>query len=174
MRTRERTRAFYAPPALARQSPADTHRYLALGGPSVLQSAASPASVAIPERPNAETLMGRLSTHVLDTMHGRPAAGMKIEFLEAGADGGWTHLGTVVTNADGRTDAPLMIGETYRPGRYQLRFHVAEYFRAAGTALPDPAFLDIVPLHFGIAEADGHYHVPLLCSPWAYSTYRGS
>ena len=118
--------------------------------------------------------MGRLSTHVLDTMHGKPAAGMTIEFLEAGADGGWTHLGTVVTNADGRTDAPLMIGGAFRPGRYQLRFHVADYFRKAGVDLPVPAFLDIVPLNFGIAESDGHYHVPLLCSPWSYSTYRGS
>lgn len=118
--------------------------------------------------------MGRLSTHVLDTVGGRPAAGMRIEFLEAGTDGGWVHLGDFTTNTDGRTDQPVMAGESFRAGRYQLRFHVAAYFRAQGIPLPDPPFLDIVPVHFGMAEADGHYHVPLLCSPWTYSTYRGS
>ena len=118
--------------------------------------------------------MGRLSTHVLDTVNGKPAAGMEIEFLEAGADGGWKHLGSFKTNADGRTDAPVLSGQAFRTGRFQLRFHVATYFRSTGTTLPDPPFLDIVPLHFGISEPDGHYHVPLLCSPWTYSTYRGS
>ncbi len=118
--------------------------------------------------------MGRLSTHVLDTMNGCPAAGMRIEFLEADAKGGWQHLGTFTTNGDGRTDQPMLAGEAFRTGRFQLRFHVAEYFRARGVSLPDPAFLDIVPLHFGIADPQGHYHVPLLCSPFAYSTYRGS
>ena len=118
--------------------------------------------------------MGRLSTHVLDTASGRPAAGMRIEFLEAGPDGGWRHCGEFRTNADGRTDQPILSGAAFRTGRFQLRFHVADYFRAAGVTLPDPSFLDLVPLHFGIAEADGHYHVPLLCSPFAYSTYRGS
>lgn len=118
--------------------------------------------------------MGRLSTHVLDTMHGCPAGGMRIEFLEALPEGGWRPLGEAITNVDGRTDAPLMSGEAFRPGRFQLRFHVARYFRARGVDLPEPAFLDIVPIHFGIAEPDGHYHVPLLCSPFAYSTYRGS
>jgi 5-hydroxyisourate hydrolase len=117
--------------------------------------------------------MGRLTTHVLDTMNGRPAAGMTIEFLEAGADGGWKHRGTVKTNADGRTDGPLMQGDDFRTGRYQLRFHVGDYFAGAGVTLPSPAFLDIVPIHFGMGE-DAHYHVPLLCSPWSYSTYRGS
>ena len=118
--------------------------------------------------------MGRLSTHVLDTVSGRPAAGMRIEFLEAGPDGGWLHLGDITTKADGRTDQPVMAGENFRTGRFQLRFHVDAYFRAQGIVLPDPPFLDIVPVHFGMAEADGHYHVPLLCSPWTYSTYRGS
>jgi 5-hydroxyisourate hydrolase len=118
--------------------------------------------------------MGRLSTHVLDIGSGRPAAGMRLEFLEAGADGGWVHLGDFRTNADGRTDQPIMAGEGFHTGRFQLRFHVAAYFRAQGVALPDPPFLDIVPVHFGVAEAEGHYHVPLLCSPWTYSTYRGS
>jgi 5-hydroxyisourate hydrolase len=118
--------------------------------------------------------MGRLSTHVLDTMNGRPASGMGIELLEAAPDGTWRSLASLNTNADGRTDSPLMAGETFRTGRFMLRFHVAAYFRAQGTTLPEPAFLDVVPIEFGIADKDGHYHVPLLCSPWAYSTYRGS
>jgi 5-hydroxyisourate hydrolase len=118
--------------------------------------------------------MGRLTTHVLDTATGRPAAGMRLEFLEAGTSGGWLPLADLVTNADGRTDAPILAGNVFRTGRFQLRFHVADYFRQSGVALADPPFLDIVPLHFGIADIDGHYHVPLLCSPFAYSTYRGS
>ncbi|HUN12824.1 MAG TPA: hydroxyisourate hydrolase [Rhabdaerophilum sp.] len=118
--------------------------------------------------------MGRLTTHVLDTASGKPAAGMEIEFLEANADGGWMHRATLLTNADGRTDQPVMAGADFHTGRFQLRFHVGAYFRKAGTPLADPPFLDIVPLHFGIADAEAHYHVPLLCSPFAYSTYRGS
>lgn len=118
--------------------------------------------------------MGRLTTHVLDTAHGCPAAGMRIEFLEARADGGWTHHGDLHTNADGRTDQPVMGGDAFHQGRFQLRFHVADYFRAKGIVLPDPPFLDIVPVHFGIADVGGHYHVPLLASPYAFSTYRGS
>ncbi len=118
--------------------------------------------------------MGRLSTHVLDTAHGCPAAGMRIAFLEAGPGGVWLPRADLITNTDGRTDQPVMAGGAFRTGRFQLRFHIAEYFRAKGVALPEPAFLDIVPIDFGIAEADGDYHVPLLCSPFAYSTYRGS
>jgi 5-hydroxyisourate hydrolase len=118
--------------------------------------------------------MGRLSTHVLDTVSGRPAANMRIEVLEALDNGGWRSIADLITNADGRTDAPVLAGEAFRAGRFQLRFHVAEYFRAAGIELPDPPFLDIVPIHFGMADPEGHYHVPLLCSPFAYSTYRGS
>ncbi|MFY8112568.1 MAG: hydroxyisourate hydrolase [Rhabdaerophilum sp.] len=118
--------------------------------------------------------MGRLSTHVLDTAHGCPAAGMRIEVLEARPGGGWDKIADLMTNADGRTDAPVLSGESFRTGSFQLRFHVADYFRGRGVTLPDPPFLDIVPLHFGMAEPDGHYHVPLLCSPYAYSTYRGS
>jgi 5-hydroxyisourate hydrolase len=117
--------------------------------------------------------MGRLSTHVLDTMHGRPAAGMRIE-LALLDGGGWTTLTTARANADGRTDEPLLAGEAMRTGQFRLLFHVAEYFRAQGVRLPDPPFLDSVPLRFGIADRDGHYHVPLLCTPWSYSTYRGS
>lgn len=117
--------------------------------------------------------MGRLSTHVLDTVSGRPAAGMKIEFavLEHGRR---TTLKTVHTNADGRTDEPVMAGAAMRTGEFELVFHVADYFRSRGVALPDPPFLDRVPIRFGIADASGHYHVPLLCTPWSYGTYRGS
>lgn len=117
--------------------------------------------------------MGRLSTHVLDTMNGRPAAGMTIDLYAI--DGDTRRLvKQVTTNSDGRTDAPLLAGDDYRPGRYELVFHVAPYFLAHGTALPDPPFLDAVPVRFAMAGSDGHYHVPLLVSPWAYSTYRGS
>ena len=111
--------------------------------------------------------MGRLSTHVLDTVTGQPAVGMRIDFavLEAGA---WKLLKSVRTNPDGRTDEPLMAGE------FRLLFYVADHFRAQGVTLPDPPFLDRVPLRFGIADRDAHYHVPLLCTPWSYATYRGS
>ena len=119
------------------------------------------------------TAGGKLTTHVLDTANGCPAAGMKIEFavLENGA---WVDLKVLHTNADGRTDTPLLTAAEMRPGEFRLVFHVAEYFRARGTQLPDPPFLDSVPLRFGIADPLAHYHVPLLCSPWSYSTYRGS
>jgi 5-hydroxyisourate hydrolase len=117
--------------------------------------------------------MGRLSTHVLDTRMGRPAAGMKIDFsvLE---NGRWRLLKTAATNSDGRTDEPLMAGGDMRVGEFKLVFHLADYFRAQGIVLPDPPFLDRVPLRFGIADATADYHVPLLCTPWSYSTYRGS
>jgi 5-hydroxyisourate hydrolase len=118
--------------------------------------------------------MGRLSTHVLDTAAGRPAAGIAIELHRLGADGGWSLVKTTKTNTDGRTDEPLLIGDAYKPGTYQLTFHVGAHFKASGMPTANPAFLDVVPLRFTIAEADGHYHVPLLVSPWSYSTYRGS
>ena len=116
--------------------------------------------------------MGKLSTHVLDTASGRPAAGMGVE-LSVFEAGGWKKLKTVRTNADGRTDEPLLQG-TLATGQYRLIFSVAAYYRSLGMKLPEPPFLDRVPVRFGIAEPDGNYHVPLLCSPWAYSTYRGS
>ena len=117
--------------------------------------------------------MGRLSTHVLDTARGRPAAGLRVEL--AALDGGARRpLVDTRTNADGRTDAPLMAGEGFRTGSFELLFHVGEYFREAGLPLADPPFLDVVPVRFTVAEPDGHYHVPLLVSPWSYSTYRGS
>lgn len=117
--------------------------------------------------------MGRLSTHVLDTHGGVPAAGLRIELfrLEAGAA---LALAAVTTNADGRTDGPLLAGDALVAGRYELRFHVGAYFAGRGVALPEPPFLDVVPVCFGVADPAGHYHVPLLVSPWAYSTYRGS
>ena len=117
--------------------------------------------------------MGRLSTHVLDTMHGKPAGGMEIALYAVEGDRRRL-LKTGMTNGDGRTDAPLLAGEAYRPGEYELVFQVGPYFRSQGVALPQPAFLDAVPVRFAMADADGHYHVPLLVSPWSYSTYRGS
>ncbi|MET0518904.1 MAG: hydroxyisourate hydrolase [Burkholderiaceae bacterium] len=117
--------------------------------------------------------MGKLTTHVLDTMHGRPAAGMAVSLYRL--EGAQAHLlKALQLNADGRADAPLLDGESLRPGRYRLVFGVAAYFRGRGETLPEPAFLDEVPLDFGIADAQAHYHVPLLASPWSYSTYRGS
>jgi 5-hydroxyisourate hydrolase len=119
--------------------------------------------------------MGRLTTHVLDTAQGRPAAHMTIELWALGADGAERRLlKTVQTNADGRTDAPLLAGDDLAAGVYELVFAVGAYFAGQGMGLPAPAFLDQVPVRFGIADAAGHYHVPLLTSPWAYSTYRGS
>ena len=116
---------------------------------------------------------GRLSTHVLDTHAGRPAIGMAIELYELAGDR-YYRLTTAVTNADGRTDQPLISGRPLPMGRYKLRFSVGDHFRSRGIEAGDPPFLDVVPLRFSIAEPEGHYHVPLLCSPWSYSTYRGS
>ena len=115
-----------------------------------------------------------LTTHVLDTSRGRPAAGIRIDFSAIEPDGRVCLIRTVTTNADGRSDAPLLGPEEMRVGRYELLFHVGAYFRATGEALPDPAFLDQVPVRFAIAEPQGHYHVPLLVSPYGYVTYRGS
>ena len=117
--------------------------------------------------------MGRLSTHVLDLAHGKPARGVRIELFAVEGEGRRTLVGAV-TNAGGRTDAALLVGEGYRPGAYALLFHAGEYFRGLGAPLADPPFLDLVPIRFTLAEPDGHYHVPLLVSPWSYSTYRGS
>jgi 5-hydroxyisourate hydrolase len=115
--------------------------------------------------------MGRLTTHVLDTAGGRPAAGVRIELSVREGDG-WRALAAVTTNADGRTDAPL--AAALAAARYRLVFHVGAYFRAQGAKLADPPFLDQVPIEFAVADPDAHYHVPLLVSPWSYSTYRGS
>lgn len=116
--------------------------------------------------------MGRLTTHVLDIASGRPAAGMAVRLTDL--DRGVV-LGDFVTNADGRLDAPALQGDAFQPGRYELLFAVAAYFRASGAVGGDGVpFLDEVPIRFGIADASQHYHVPLLVSPWAFSTYRGS
>jgi 5-hydroxyisourate hydrolase len=115
-----------------------------------------------------------LSTHVLDTMHGTPAAGMRVE-LHASSGGTSTLVKQFVLNADGRNpDGPLFDDASLRQGTYRLVFDVAAYFRGRGVQLPEPPFLDRVSLDFGIAEVKQHYHVPLLVSPWSYSTYRGS
>ena len=114
-----------------------------------------------------------LSTHVLDTMHACPAAGMAVSLFSTRGDEA-TLLQRLVLNHDGRTDAPLFDNASLRKGTYRLTFDVAAYFKARGVVLPEPNFLDRVSLDFGIAHADQHYHVPLLVSPWSYSTYRGS
>lgn len=116
---------------------------------------------------------GRLSTHVLDTHAGRPAVGIAVELYEFAGERAH-RIATATTNADGRTDAPLIGGRPLPIGRYELRFAVGDHFRSRGIEQADPPFLDIVPLRFSIAEPEGHYHVPLLCTPWSYSTYRGS
>ena len=115
--------------------------------------------------------MGYLTTHVLDTASGKPAVGLKVVLSRV--DGTPVVLAEATTNADGRVDKPLLEGKAFVPGIYEIVFHVGDYFRAQGVALSDPAFLDRVPLRFGMAE-DTHYHVPLLVSPYAFSTYRGS
>ena len=116
--------------------------------------------------------MGRLSTHVLDTASGKPAANMALALYALDGESRTLLLETR-TNHDGRTDTPLMAG-TLTTGIYELVFQVADYFNAQGSTLPQPPFLSAVPLRFGIADAEGNYHVPLLVSPWSYSTYRGS
>lgn len=115
--------------------------------------------------------MGRITTHVLDTAAGRPAAGLKVVLSRL--DGASQVVAEAVTNADGRVDRPLLEGAAFATGTYEITFHVGDYFRRAGVRLPDPPFIEAVPIRFGVAE-DAHYHVPLLVSPFAYSTYRGS
>jgi 5-hydroxyisourate hydrolase len=121
---------------------------------------------------NMETT-GRLTTHVLDTMHGKPAAGLSVALFRISGEDRELVLNTR-TNSDGRCDAPLLSGAAMVPGVYELVFDVAAYFREAGVFLEDPPFLDRIPLRFGLSNAGQHYHVPLLVSPFAYSTYRGS
>ena len=117
--------------------------------------------------------MGKLSTHVLDTASGLPAAGLAYR-LERTSPGPRTELARGMTNASGRSEGALLAPPQFQTGTYELHFEVAAYFRARGTALPEPPFLDVVTLRFGIADAGADYHVPLLVSPWSYSTYRGS
>lgn len=117
--------------------------------------------------------MGRLTTHVLDTARGTPGAGIRIT-LYRNLGERYALIGDALTNADGRCDEPLLEGDAFTRGRYRLVFAVGEYFTAAGVALTDPPFVDEVVLDFGVADATAHWHVPLLVSPWSWSTYRGS
>jgi 5-hydroxyisourate hydrolase len=118
--------------------------------------------------------MAGLTTHVLDTVNGRPAAGVEIELFELKPDGAGARLAHTRTNADGRTDAPLIPERQVRAGRFELAFHIGDYFRDCGIATAEPAFLDVVPIRFAIADPAAHYHVPLVATPWSYATYRGS
>lgn len=117
--------------------------------------------------------MGKLTTHVLDTAHGKPGAGIAISLFRI-EDGARIALGDFVTNDDGRCDAPLLQGDTFKIGTYELDFAIGDYFVVLGVALSQPRFLDVVTLRFGISDAFAHYHVPLLASPYSYGTYRGS
>lgn len=116
--------------------------------------------------------MGRLTTHVLDTARGKPAAGVRITLFRL--DAGRATVAETTTNADGRSDAPLLAGTDLVAGRYELVFHCGDYLRATGQAGDGLLFLDEIPIRFGVPDASQHYHVPLLLSPFAYSTYRGS
>ena len=117
--------------------------------------------------------MGKLSTHVLDITQGKPGAGVKVAlYVDTGS--GRELLKTDVTNADGRCNAPLLEGESLKAGKYELVFHAGAYFDAQGVSLPSPKFIDEVTLAFGVANVEQNYHVPLVVSPWSYSTYRGS
>ena len=116
--------------------------------------------------------MGRLTTHVLDTASGRPGEGIKIELFRVGEAGAPVAVAT--TDQDGRCQSPLLEGDALTQGTYELHFHAGDYFDRSGQALPTPKFLDVVVIRFGIAAPGQHYHVPLLLSPFGYSTYRGS
>ena len=118
-------------------------------------------------------MTGYLTTHVLDTARGCPAEGIRITLFKLGETGP-EKIAETVTNDDGRTDSPILPKESFETGTYELVFHCGDYLRATRQAGADPLFLDAVPIRFGMAEADAHYHVPLLLSPYGYSTYRGS
>ena len=118
-------------------------------------------------------MAGYLTTHVLDTARGCPAAGLRIVLYRLSGDQR-AQIIEMVTNADGRTDSPILPADTFATGSYELVFHAGDYLRASGQAVEDPLFLDQVPIRFGMADAQAHYHVPLLLSPYGYSTYRGS
>jgi 2-oxo-4-hydroxy-4-carboxy-5-ureidoimidazoline decarboxylase len=149
---------------------AETERKAALDEIALITRLRLVAKVDGPGKPKTD---GRLSTHVLDNVSGKPAMGVTVSLYEVGASARALLIETV-TNADGRTDQPLMAGGPLRIGSYELHFAVADYFAANGATQSDPPFLDVVPIRFSIAEPEGHYHVPLLVTPWSYSTYRGS
>lgn len=127
------------------------------------------AKVDGPGKPATE---GELSTHVLDTVYGRPAAGIRIDLFEVGASAR-SELASAVTNADGRTDKPLIAGGPLRIGTYELQFHTGAYFAGKGGASARMPYVDIIPIRFAVAEPESHYHVPLIVAPWSYTTYRG-
>ena len=120
--------------------------------------------------------LGKLTTHILDTSAGVPAANVEIELFEILEDGATRgrRLVAATTNADGRCDSPLLEGAAFKQGQYELAFSIGDYFSRSGVTLPEPRFIDVVLIRFGISEAGSHYHVPLLVSPYGYSTYRGS
>ena len=118
--------------------------------------------------------MNGLSTHILDTVRGKPAADVVVHLDVLDPDGAWRRLKEVTTDADGRTGQPLLVGQDFKVGTYMLTFHMGAYFKAHGLEAVDRPFLDIIPLRFSVADAGAHYHVPLLATPWSYSTYRGS
>jgi 5-hydroxyisourate hydrolase len=121
-----------------------------------------------------EIKMAGLSTHVLDIVRGGPAEGVGVELFSIGQDGSRLSILRTLTNADGRTDAPLISAAAARIGAFELVFHIGDYFRRTGAKMAEPAFLDVIPIRFSVADPKAHYHVPLLASPWSYSTYRGS
>lgn len=116
--------------------------------------------------------MGRLTTHVLDTSSGKPAAGLKIDLWRLAAKP--ELIKAASTNRDGRVDGAILEGDDFKVGTYELRFHAGPYLRGTGAKMEEPAFLDVIPIRFGIADVNQHYHVPLLLAPYGYSTYRGS
>ncbi|HEV8689773.1 MAG TPA: hydroxyisourate hydrolase [Polaromonas sp.] len=119
--------------------------------------------------------MAGISTHVLDNFTGRPGAGMRIDFSVREKDGSWKLVKTMTTNADGRTDQPVLAPEAAAVGEYELGFHLGDFYERQGARPADPLFVDkVVPLRFAIFDAKQHYHVPMLCTPWSCSTYRGS
>lgn len=118
--------------------------------------------------------MAKLSTHVLDTAHGKPAAAMRLELYRVKSSGELELIKRTTTNLDGRTDEPLLSEGDMQNGIYEIQFHVAEYFDSQSADMAMPPFLDLIPVRFAIADENGNYHVPLLVSPWSYSTYRGS
>jgi 5-hydroxyisourate hydrolase len=140
----------------------------------VLGAASTLLAVAfLPQKVVQAAGLPGLTTHMLDVVSGKPAEGVRIDFsvLEAGT---YKLIRTVHTNADGRNAEPLLTPETMKVGQYQLVFYIAEYFIKQGTVLPNPPFIDKAAIQFGISDASSHYHVPLLASPWSYTTYRGS
>ncbi len=139
----------------------------------VLGAGTSAAALALMGRAARAAGTPGLTTHMLDVASGRPAEGVRIDFAVLDGDA-YRPIRTVHTNEDGRNAEPLLTAETMKVGQYQLVFHIAEYFTRLGTVLPDPPFLDSAVIQFGIADARSHYHVPLLASPWTYTTYRGS